>query len=266
MCAIACITNRLLPLLCLLLFPISTLSRNATAAEWADIRFAGPFVCHADFPLTDMEGLFADLNQLQNDLTRYLRLPPARERIEIYLLHDQATYRSYLAQHLPEAPYRRALYVKLGGPGMVFAYRSRELEVDLRHECTHALLHASLPMVPLWLDEGLAEYFEVPSAARAFDNPHFSSVRWAARFGLPPKLDNLENKRDLSQMGKSEYRGAWAWVHFMFHGSSEAHDELIHFLGDIQSGTPPGHLSQRLSRRLPTLPHQFSQHFKSWSR
>ncbi|GIT30210.1 MAG: hypothetical protein Ct9H300mP1_22560 [Planctomycetaceae bacterium] len=32
---------------------------------------------------------------------------------------------------------------------------------DLRHEFTHGVLHSSLKRVPLWLDEGLAEYFEV---------------------------------------------------------------------------------------------------------
>ena len=48
------------------------------------------------------------------------------------------------------------------GPGKVFAYKSKALPVDVRHEGTHGLLHAALPMVPLWLDEGLAEYFEVP--------------------------------------------------------------------------------------------------------
>ena len=35
------------------------------------------------------------------------------------------------------------------------------LEEDLRHEATHALLHVAVGDLPLWLDEGLAEYFEV---------------------------------------------------------------------------------------------------------
>ena len=31
------------------------------------------------------------------------------------------------------------------------SYRGKDFETDVRHECTHALLNASLPMVPLWL-------------------------------------------------------------------------------------------------------------------
>jgi hypothetical protein len=261
----ACLARRgfLLGLVLVSLHALGGLSRGA---EWADTRVIGPFVCHADFSLAEMERLFADLAQLQNDLMRVLEIPAARERIEVYLFRDQSTYREYVGRYLPQVPYRRALYVKLHGPGMVFAYRSREFDVDLRHECTHALLHAVLPIVPLWLDEGLAEYFEVPPAQRAYDNPHLSGVRWAVRFGMSPKLESLEKKSDLSDMGKAEYRGAWAWVHFMIHGSPDSHDELVRYLRDSLEGVPPGQLRLRLEQRLPNLAPQFASHFKNWTR
>ena len=149
---------------------------------------------------------------------------------------------------------------------MVLAYRSRQLEVDLRHECTHALLHASLPLVPLWLDEGLAEYFEVAPGKRAFGNPHLNAVRFGAFWGRVPRLRDLESKSDLSEMKGAEYRNAWAWVHFMLHGSSEAHDELVRFLADIQAGEPPGLLSQRLAGRIADVDSAWLGHFRKWKR
>jgi len=234
------------------------------AEGWIDSREAGPFVCRADFALDDYEGLFDDLARLQQDLVRYLGVPPARTPIELYLLHDQTSYRRFLSRNLPDVPYRRALYVRKDGRGMVFAYRGRELPVDLRHECTHALLHATLPVVPLWLDEGLAEYFEVTPSERAFGSPHLSGVRWGARLGLTPRLESLEKQGDFQDMGGSEYRHAWAWVHFMLHGSEEGRDELVRFLADIQAHTPPGLLSRRLKRRLPDLDRRFARHFRGW--
>ena len=45
---------------------------------------------------------------------------------------------------------------------MVYTYWGNRIQQDLRHELTHAILHSVLKDVPLWLDEGLAEYFEVP--------------------------------------------------------------------------------------------------------
>ena len=137
--------------------------RAAGAADWADERVSGPFVCRADFRLDEYDGLFVELAQLQIDLSHALGVEPAREPVELYLFQTEQAYRTFLQVRLPQVPYRRALFVKGRGPGKVFAYKSKALPVDVRHEGTHGLLHAALPMVPLWLDEGLAEYFEVPA-------------------------------------------------------------------------------------------------------
>ncbi len=240
------------------------LCRHGQAQTWTDCRVGGPFVCWADFPLDEMEGLFDELARLQQHVVSSLAVRPAERAIELYLFRDQWSYRRFLSCYFPDVPYRRALYVQRGGSATVLAYRSRQLEVDLRHECTHALLHASLPMVPLWLDEGLAEYFEVAPSDRAFGSPHLSNVRWGARLGMVSRLEKLENKRSLGEMGGSEYRNAWAWVHFMLHGPDEAHAELVGFLADIQARTPPGLLSDRLRRRLPDLERRFAGHFRIW--
>jgi hypothetical protein len=239
---------------------------GALAADWTDRREVGPFVCHADFSLQGMEGLFAGLGELQGDLCQTLGIPPAQERIDVYLFGDESSYRRYLKTYFPQLPYRRALFAKLGGPGMVFAYRGKEFETGLRHESTHALLHAALPRVPLWLDEGLAEYFQEPRDKRAYDSRHLSMTRWSARFGIDPSLEKLEKKTDLSQMTSTDYRHAWAWVHFMLHGPAEAHEELARFLGDIRADVPCGRLSQRLALRLENVDRSFCTHFKGWSR
>jgi hypothetical protein len=182
----------------------------------------------------------------------------------MFLFETKSTYQDYIRRYFPNVPARQALFIKERGPGMVFAYRSQDFEVDLRHECTHALLHAALPMVPLWLDEGLAEYFEVRAEQRARHHPHLNKIRWAARLGQLPRVQELEEIHSLSDMGQDEYRNAWAWVHFMLHGSAEANSELIQFVGEIQSHAPPGVLSERLERRLPDLHLRFADHFRTW--
>jgi hypothetical protein len=238
----------------------------ATGANWADERTSGPFVCHADFALGEYEALFAELAQLQLDLSRTLGVAAAREPVEVFLFHTEQTYRRYLEVRLPQVPYRRALFVKGSGPGKIYAYQSKELAVDVRHECTHGLLHSALPMVPLWLDEGLAEYFEVPEDQRAFGNPHLKWVRLDARLGRIPKLAQIEAKREVSEMSSTDYRHAWAWTHFMLHGPPEAREELIKFLADIRANNPPGKLSERLERRLPGVDKRLADHFKNWKR
>lgn len=233
---------------------------------WTGVLHVEPFVCRANFDLQSVEPLLHELRQLQADLSQTLGLPPSRVPIELYLFRDRETYDSYLRKRFPSVPSRRALFVKSGGQGMVYAYLNREFEIDLRHETTHALLHAVLPDVPLWLDEGLAEYFEAPPAERAFDSPHLTSVRLGTHFRYVPRLTTLELWHELDEMGRREYRAAWAWGHFMLHGSPEAHDELVRYLSDLRTGIPTAPLTQRLTQRQPDVEHRFVHHFQHWRR
>ncbi|MCE9552178.1 MAG: DUF1570 domain-containing protein [Planctomycetes bacterium] len=241
-----------------------TIEASAGAEGWVDQRAYGPLVCHADFPLNGLEPLLGEIAQIQQELIRLLEIPPTNERIEILLFHDRSSYRRYLAQRFPNVPYRQALYVRSAGQGTVLAFQSDDLPVDLRHECTHAMLHAVLPMVPLWLDEGLAEYFEVPAADRLNGNPHHSTVKWWMRLGRVPSMATLEAKQSLDDMGRSEYRDSWAYVHFLLNGPPAARAELVAMLADIRSGTPPGQLSQRLGRLTPDLSGELVEHFKTF--
>lgn len=232
-------------------------------ARWPFERTAGTFHWHADYALEEHE-LIEELAGLQRQLVESLKIDEAREPIHVIVFHKKKTYTEYLGRYFPGVPSRRALFLKVRGPGMVFAYRSDALAVDVRHESTHALLHAALPMVPLWLDEGLAEYYEVEQKQRMNGNPHLAATRWDVRLGRQKSLQSLEELTDLNSMGQAEYRRSWAWVHFMLHGPAEARDELVQFLADIQAASPPGHLSARLRARIPDLDQRFAAHFRSW--
>jgi hypothetical protein len=259
----------LLPLCCLsvALWSIAFSSTARAAREpWAEQRQIGPFAVHSQFSLKNHAGLFADLAQIQQELKKSLGIDEPREPIQMYLFADKPAYRRFIDARFPKAPDRPALFIKSGGVSMVFAYRGKQFDVDVRHETTHALLHADLPMVPLWLDEGLAEYFEVAPKDRARRNPYMGTMRLMAQLGVAPKITSLEKRASVSEMGGSHYRYSWAWVHFMLHGSREAHTELVRYLDDIRAKTPPGQLSDRLSRRVPRLNKQFVKHFRTWQR
>jgi hypothetical protein len=245
-----------------LLFAATFVQNATSAAEWPDMRVYGPFVCRADFPLDRKQRVLSELAELQDELVESLGIAPAREPIEVYLFHDEGTYRRYLKRIYPTLPFRQAFFVKENGLGRVFAYDSSAFDADLRHECTHALLHTALPVVPLWLDEGLASYFEVPADAPLSKAPYFSGVLWNVRFGSVPSMEKLEKIESVEAMGKAEYRDSWAWVHFMCQGSSAARQELAEYLEDLASKKPPGLLSERLNRRVPALSTEFKTHIK----
>jgi hypothetical protein len=224
------------------------------------------FVFFADFSLEGHVRLVSEMGRLQQDLQTHLAVGPPAENVHMFLFQSRDTYEGYLNEYFPNVPYRRAMFIKGRGPGMVFTHLNPEFAVDVRHEGTHALLHSCLPMVPLWLDEGLAEYFEVPIDERVYENPHLSSVRWAARLRQVRAIEQLESLQAVSDMGRAEYRASWAWVHFMLHGPPAAREALVSYLRDLQASTAPVQLSQRLRHRLPDLEQQFLQHFRNWKR
>jgi hypothetical protein len=230
--------------------------------RWPDERQAGPFLCHADFALAPQQPLLDELAVLRQDLQAILGAPESAEPVHLFLFQQKPTYQAYLKQYFPRVPYRRALFIKARGPGMVFVFQGTDFEIDVRHESTHALLNGWLPRVPLWLDEGLAEYFEVERDKRSSQNPHHEVVRSMIRGNQLPRLSELEGIESLDGLGRDEYRDAWAWVHFMLHGPRPAHDELVRYLADVESGVEPGRLSDRLRRRLPDLERRIAEHFK----
>jgi hypothetical protein len=236
--------------------------------KWIDSRQVGPFIIQATFPLKSYEKLFNELPDLERELIRTLGITAAKQPIYVFLFSDIDQYRAFTQKQFPKVPYRSALFVVDAGVPGVYTYRKADLDIDLRHECTHALLHASLPVVPLWLDEGLAKYFEMPAGQRAFDHPYFDDLKWkwSLRLGMVRTIESLEQRDDLSQMDAADYRYSWAWAHFMLHGPAAAHQTLVQYLACYQQSTPPGKLSVRLAEAVPNPTEQMIQHFKHWQR
>ncbi|HEX4413262.1 MAG TPA: hypothetical protein VH107_06510 [Lacipirellulaceae bacterium] len=250
---------------------LSVQMATATSTEymkWTDVRQIGPFSIQAAFPLAKYDHLFAELPELQREITRTLGVRPAASPIYVYIFADEERYRSYTQRHFPKVPYRSALFVLENGLPGVYTYDKEDLDIDLRHECTHALLHSSLALVPLWLDEGIAKYFEVPADQRAFDHPYFTDPKWkwSLRLGMVRSIESLEERDQLSDMDAADYRYAWAWVHFMMHGPEAAHEALVRNIACYQQGSTPEKLSVELAAVVPNPSEKMIQHFKHWQR
>lgn len=237
---------------------------QAEAQRWPDEHAAGPFVYHADFQLRTFYPLLQSVSELEHDVPRQLGLEAVDEHIHVFLFERHKTYQAYVKKYFPTVPNRPALFVKQRGPGMVFARLGENIAIDLRHETTHAVLHSILPMVPLWLDEGLGEYFEMPAPTRAWQHVHLKATQSQVRRGRVPSIEQLEKIGDLSQMHSEHYQNAWAWVHFMLHGPPAAKKTLVAYLHDVQAHVPPGDLSRRLRRAVPNLEREFLNHFRTW--
>ena len=237
---------------------------NPATVKWVDERSLGPFNLRATYPLAADAAEIETLPALETELQRVLGLGKCEHEISLYLFADKGQHVRYLSDYYPDVPYRRALFVQQGSSASVFAYRSKQLGVDLRHETTHALLHADLPMVPLWLDEGLAEYFELPRGDRALRHEHLGDLTWTLRLGNVTPIARLQQRHRLEDLTAIDYRHAWAWVHFLLHGPAAGHAVLVRYLNDIRARTPPGDFAALLERAVPNSRQRMLDHLREW--
>ncbi len=208
--------------------------------------------------------LWEQLDSVSRELDSIVGIRTNGAEIQIILFRDHASYVGYLSSRLPQARNRKALYYRNGDVSQVYAYQSRTLLVDLRHEMTHVLIHQHLPYAPLWIDEGLAEFFEENPSARQ-SNSRIATVRWRTRTGRAPSLKSLEAIPRAEAMGEDEYRDSWAMVSFFLSHSDETRQILLDYINDIHRGEAPGPMSSVVAAKIPGVPEMTNSYFKKMS-
>jgi hypothetical protein len=228
----------------------------------APLPFAAPgkyanrvsqYVFYSDMELKPDHELFTELGELRDQVHRELQLPTANTVVQVFLFEDEDRYKRYMKLRYPELPPRRAFFIaqprSAGGADelLVYTYWGEHIRQDLRHELTHALLHSVLRDVPLWLDEGIAEYFELPPERMGVNAQHLEQLR---RGPFQPDLGRLEGLTKVVQMKPPEYRESWAWVHLMLDGPPEARKVLLKYLQALRGTEPAAKLLPQLKEAI----------------
>ena len=214
-------------------------------------------VVQSDVKLSRNHELLKDLDRLHEEILATLDLPVQKQPVVVYLFADEARYAHYLQTRYPKLPPRRAYFVGTARELAVYTYWGDRIQEDLRHEFTHGVLHATLKDVPLWLDEGLAEYFEVASQPTGMNREYAMNLAAGIASGWKPDLDRLETLETVDQMQKADYQESWAWVHFLLHHSDDSRPVLTNYLHELRTTANPGPLSTRLRSVIPTADRRF---------
>lgn len=218
---------------------------------------AEPLVFEGEGAPNPGDPLVRELRELQGTISRQLELAPSSRTVHVHVFPDDPSYREFAGRTFPELADRRALFVEASGRLHVFTRWGEETAEDLRHEVTHGYLHASLAGLPLWLDEGLAEYYEVAPGGGGWNLPHAESLAslYAIR-AWHPNLERLESLDRPGAMKQLDYAEAWAWTYWLLHGPEEARQVLREYLIDAETELPSPPLSVRLAARLEFEPVQ----------
>ncbi|MFL5338882.1 MAG: hypothetical protein ACJ8F7_01845 [Gemmataceae bacterium] len=214
------------------------------------------FVFISDSELGPYQPLLTELSHMREDVVTLLKLPNPTALVNVYLFEDRERYEQFMKVRYPDLPLRRAFFVAQprgmsgGDDLLVFTFRGDHIRQDLRHELTHAILHSVLRDVPLWLDEGLAEYFELPREVHGVNRPHLAQMQ---RDGFRPDLGRLELLTQVQQMNPAEYREAWAWTHMMLQSNPESRRVLTDYLKQLRTTPTPGPIQPKLKNCYPDL-------------
>jgi hypothetical protein len=215
---------------------------------------------HSDVRLPKYHPLIADLAGLRRQIADTLELPVQDQPVTVYLFSDELRYSQYMRAKFPQLPPRRAYFIGTASELAVYTFWGDRIQEDLRHEYTHGVLHATLQEVPLWLDEGLAEYFEVAQAPAGLNRDYTVRLTAAVEAGWRPNLDRLERLTSVEQMQKSDYQEAWAWVHFLLNDSSDTRAVLLAYIHELRTAAPPTTFHERLRVELPHAEERLLQH------
>jgi hypothetical protein len=204
-------------------------------------------VIHGDFPLAAHHRLFDELTAQRAELCKRLALPCSDEPIQVYLFETTERFQGFMRLHYPQFPDRRAFFVETDARLTIYAQWGDRMAEDLRHEVTHGYLHAVVPNVPLWIDEGIAKYFEVSRGHRGMNRPLFD--RLLARIEhehWQPDLRRLEQFASTYNMTQDDYAEAWAWVHSLLESEPGRVELLRGYLNDLRRDGAAAPISARL--------------------
>ncbi len=218
-------------------------------------------VIYSNFALPQRHRLLDDLRVQRGDLLDKLKLPASDEPIHVYLFDSEEHFAEFMAQHHPEFPTRRAFFLEDDTRLSVYAQWGERVAEDLRHEVAHGYLHSVVRAIPLWVDEGLAEYFEVPRGQGGINRPHVQLlIGKVLRDGWRPNLERLEQLDSAGAMTQDDYAEAWAWTQWLLDTEPSRRELLQAYLRTIRETGDAEPLSVKLRQLAPNCEQTLVEH------
>lgn len=212
---------------------------NLTRAETV------PFGRHMDAVFEQYQRRFAGF--LQRDL----------EAMPLYLLRTREDYIRFMAEHDIDATHSGGLYFVTHGLRGLATWAESDNRAQtfrvLQHEGFHQFAWQFIgPNLPVWLNEGLAQYFEDAVMVDGRMSTGFASrgrisrMRDAIRAGEARQLRSLQampgntwnrTLRERPEEAALLYAQSWSVVYYLIHGEDGAHQpQLVEYLKLLSQG------------------------------
>jgi hypothetical protein len=218
---------------------------------------------HCNFKLPAHHPLLDELRVQRADLLGKLSLQPSHELIHVYLFESEDKFEQFISRNHPGFPARRAFFVESDDSLTIYAQWGERVAEDLRHEVAHGYLHSVVRNIPLWLDEGLAEYCEVPRGLGGVNRPHVQLLlERLDKQGWHPDIARLEHLSEPSTMNQNDYAESWAWTQFCLETTPERRALVQGYLHLLARGEKPAPLGQVIHQAEPNIDQLLIDHLR----
>jgi tetratricopeptide (TPR) repeat protein len=199
---------------------------------WVEVR-SPHFVAYSDAGEAEarqaLKG-FEGIRSVYGKLFPGMRLDPPKPMIVI-VVQDGASMQRFIPQQFEGKDPKRPSGIFIEGPDRNYAllrldvrHQAEQPYFTLFHEYTHSITYLNFPVLPTWLDEGLADFYGATEIRS--DHVYIGRVplgrlmdlRQSVRLPLPTLLTVTHDDphyREREQTGIF-YAQSWAFVHYLF--------------------------------------------------
>ena len=217
---------------------------------------------HYAKPPRGFEEILAELKQLPLRLSKVYGSPAIVRAVNVLIFSDHQQYFSHLEKTLPTAPKRSSLFIVRSGQPTILAVQGETLLQDLLHEAVHSLNYLTFrnAAMPLWMDEGLAEWAEDSAEQQTRIHGKALQQLLGGQRTLLPELISLvalEKIKSSTRADAVDYAASWAWCRFLLSEKYGCRGVWNRYLQDIRGGQQAGRLNHRLSLTVPDYEKRF---------
>ncbi len=195
----------------------------------------------------DLERLRDALGQLAPGLVLSSPVPTS-----IFVFKDASSFQPYARSYNSKVVDKGGYFLgrQLGNYVAVNADQHGQEREVIYHEYIHYLLRNNVATLPLWLHEGLAEYYstlEVSQGEARVGLAPAQHVQWLRQHPLLPLATLFavdEHSPEYNETARSGgfYAESWLLVHYLISGNPARRQEAAELLRLAQTGTPPDRL------------------------
>jgi tetratricopeptide (TPR) repeat protein len=138
------------------------------------------------------------------------------------------------------------------------------------HEYVHLVLHLNFASLPVWLNEGLAEFWgnTIIEGDRVYEGRyvpyHLATLRQRAPMSLDALFAVSHGSPEYSEQNRATlfYAQSWALVHYLVLGSDERRGQISRFGALLREGRPASDAAREAFGDVAALDHEFRAYLR----